>query len=71
MDLSTSETKLEKEQYASPHDFIIDIRHIFENARLYNTRDSEVRGSVCVCVCVCVCGDVRVRALSTADIQDG
>ena len=42
MDLSTSETKLEQEQYSSPHDFIADLHHIFENARTYNSRDSEV-----------------------------
>lgn len=42
MDLSTSETKLEQEQYNTPRDFITDLRHIFENARLYNAKDSEV-----------------------------
>ena len=43
MDLSTSETKLEEEQYGSPREFISDLQHIFENARLYNARDSEVK----------------------------
>lgn len=65
MDLTTSETKLEQEQYASPRDFIVDLRHIFENARLYNTRDSEVEGRERVF------SISNVGVLSTADLQNG
>jgi histone acetyltransferase len=36
MDLSTMESKLEADQYATPEDFIRDARLIFDNCRKYN-----------------------------------
>ncbi|KAI1077349.1 hypothetical protein F5B20DRAFT_572297 [Whalleya microplaca] len=36
MDLSTMETKLEADQYATPEEFIRDARLIFDNCRKYN-----------------------------------
>ncbi|KAK0703270.1 Bromodomain from Gcn5 complexed with acetylated H4 peptide [Lasiosphaeria miniovina] len=36
MDLSTMESKLEADQYATPEDFIRDARLIIENCRKYN-----------------------------------
>ncbi|KAB5549842.1 Bromodomain-containing protein [Coniochaeta sp. 2T2.1] len=40
MDLSTMESKLEADQYATPEDFIKDARLIFDNCRKYNNEST-------------------------------
>ncbi|EQB51886.1 hypothetical protein CGLO_08526 [Colletotrichum gloeosporioides Cg-14] len=40
MDLSTMETKLEADQYATPEDFIRDAKLIFDNCRKYNNEST-------------------------------
>ncbi|KAI3539617.1 hypothetical protein CPAR01_01215 [Colletotrichum paranaense] len=40
MDLSTMETKLEADQYATPEDFIRDAKLVFDNCRKYNNEST-------------------------------
>ena len=47
MDLSTVRAKLQSGEYSCPNSFISDIRLIFNNAKTYNRKDSEVRHFLC------------------------
>ncbi len=56
MDISTVQKKLESGQYSALEEFMVDLRLIFSNAKIYNRKGDTVCVCVCVCVtCVCVC----------------
>ena len=47
IDLGTVRANLLAGEYAVPNDFILDVRLIFENAKAYNRRGSEVSIKIC------------------------